>query len=142
MSKFKARFFLIITAINWGAFILLSLPFMLFALIYDLVTTPRNSWLKCVVLLQDLAANVVQGGHHKTYISSLLGYLKLTGSRGGTYAANVVDWIWLKIFKEENHCIGAMKAGDVYDFSARRAIAGTVVYWLSLYLIYLGVTAL
>jgi len=66
----------------------------------------------------------------------------LTGSRGGTYAANTVDWFWLKIFKEENHCIGAMKPDDVYDFSARRAIAGTFVFWLNLYLIYLGVTAL
>jgi len=35
-----------------------------------------------------------------------------------------------------------MKETDVYDFSARRAIAGTIIFWLNLYLIYLGVTSL
>jgi len=142
MIRIKANFFLFQIALNWLSLIFIMSLLMLVAAIYDRKTTPKVSWLKSLALAQDLTVNSIMGGSHRTYISSLLGYLKLTDSRGGTYAANVVDWFWLKIFKEENHCIGAMKAGDVYDFSARRAIAGTVVYWLSLYLIYLGVTAL
>ena len=146
MIRLKANFFLFQIALNWGSLIVIMSLLMLVAAIYDRKTTPKVLWLKSIALAQDLMSNSIMGGSHRTYISSLLGYLKLTGSRGGTYAANVVDWFWLKIFKEENHCIGAMKTGDVYDFSARRAIAGTLVYWLSLslfgYLIYIGVQAL
>ena len=142
MSRLKANFFLFQIAINWSSLIVIMSLLMLVAAIYDRKTTPKVLWLKSIALAQDLMVNAIMGGSHRTYISSLLGYLKLTDSRGGTYAANTVDWFWLKIFKEENHCIGAMKEDDVYDFSARRAIAGTVVFWLNLYLIYLGVTAL
>ena len=142
MSRLKANFFLFQIAINWSSLIVIMSLLMLIAAIYDRKTTPKVLWLKSIALAQDLLVNAIMGGSHRTYISSLLGYLKLTGSRGGTYAANIVDWFWLKIFKEENHCIGAMKPDDVYDLSARRAIAGTVVFWLNLYLIYLGVTAL
>jgi len=146
MSELKALFFLVQIALNWLSLILMQCLLMLVAAIYDRKTTPKVSWLKSLALAQDLKVNSIMGGSHRTYISSLLGYLKLTRSRGGTYAANVVDWFWLRIFKEENHCINAMKPDDVYDFSARRAIAGTVVYWLSLslfgYLVYLGVASL
>ena len=142
MHKAKARFFLAQVALNWSSLIVIMSLLMLVAAIYDRKTTPKVLWLKSIALAQDLMVNAIMGGSHRTYISSLLGYLKYEKSRGGTYAANTVDWFWLKIFKEENHCIGAMKPDDVYDFSARRAIAGTVVFWLNLYLIYLGVQAL
>ena len=142
MNRLKANFFLFQIALNWGSLIAIMSLLMIVAAIYDRKTTPKVLWLKSIALAQDLVTNAIMGGSHRTYISSLLGYLKYEKSRGGTYAANTVDWFWLKIFKEENHCIEAMKPDDVYDFSARRAIAGTVVYWLSLYLIYLGVQAL
>jgi len=142
MIKLKANFFLFQIALNWLSLIVIMSLLMLVAAIYDRKTTPKVSWLKSLALAQDLTVNSIMGGSHRTYISSLLGYLKLTDSRGGTYAANVVDWFWLKIFKEENHCIGAMKPDDVYDFSARRAIAGVVMFWLNLYLIYIGIQAL
>jgi len=142
MIRLKANFFLFQIALNWLSLIFIMSLLMLVAAIYDRKTTPKVSWLKSLALAQDLTVNSIMGGSHRTYISSLLGYLKLTGSRGGTYAANTVDWFWLKIFKEENHCIGAMKPDDVYDFSARRAIAGVVMFWLNLYLIYIGIQAL
>ena len=142
MIRLKANFFLFQIALNWLSLIFIMSLLMLVAAIYDRKTTPKVSWLKSLALAQDLTVNAIMGGSHRTYISSLLGYLKLTGSRGGTYAANTVDWFWLRIFKEKNHCIGAMKPDDVYDFSARRAIAGTAMFWVNLYLIYIGIQAL
>ena len=142
MHRIKSRFFLSLIAINWSSLIAIMSLLMIVAAIYDRKTTPKVSWLKSIALAQDLMSNAIMGGSHRTYISSLLGYLKLTGSRGGTYAANIVDWFWLKIFKQADHCVGAMKPTDIYDFSARRAIAGTVMFWFNLYLIYLGVRAL
>jgi hypothetical protein len=146
MIRLKANFFLFQIALNWLSLIAIMSLLMIVSALYDRKTTPKVSWSKSIALAQDLMVNAIMGGSHRTYISSLLRYLKLTGSRGGTHAANFVDWLWLKIYKEENHCVEAMKPDDVYDFSARRAIAGTLVYWLSLglfgYLVYLGVTSL
>jgi len=142
VKKLSAAFFIFLIIITWATLIGLFWVYMLFNWLYDLKTTPEYSWLKGTALSQDLVVNRILGGDHKTYVSSVLGNMKTNKSRGGTYAANFVDWWWKLVFKQANHCIGAMKPTDIYDFSARRAIAGVVMFWLNLYLIYLGVQAL
>lgn len=141
MHKLKAAFFIFLVVVNWGSMIIVTSPFLLITWLYDLITTPRHSWFLSSMLGQDLIQNVILGGHHRTYISSILGYLQSNNSRGGTYMALFVNWFWVLLFKEENHCIKAMRKDDVYDFSARRAILGTATYFLSIYLIYTGIGA-
>jgi hypothetical protein len=128
----RGSFFIILIGLNWGSLIILSAPFVLFCWAYDKKTTPKISWLTNTFLVQDLLTTVIMGGYHKTYISSLLGHMQKQGSKGGTYAAKVVNLLFYIARKEKKHCINAMKPDDIYDFSARRAIAGTLVYWLSL----------
>ena len=142
MAKVSSRLFIFLLAFIFITLFILFSPFMLMAWLYDRKTTPKISWLKEFALVIDLGVNLVMGGHHKTYVSSILGYLQTQGSRGGTYAAKVVNWFWLKIFKESDHCRKAMKPTDFYDFSASRALLGTSVYCLNLYLIYIGIQAL
>jgi hypothetical protein len=132
----------LLIALNWGSLIILTIPFTLFAWAYDRKTTPKISWLTGVFLVEDLATNLIMGGHHKTYISSLLGHMQTSGSRGGTYAAKIVNLLFYIARKEIDHCKKSMKPGDIYDFSARRAIGGTLAFWLSLYATYFWVTLL
>lgn len=134
MNNFKAKFFLLLVGLNWGSLIIIMLPFLILCYFYDRVREGIQ-WLYSTLLAQDHVANVIMGGHYLTTISSMLGHLRATGSATGTIAANIVDWGFNVATGEVNHCTNAMQDDDVYKFSARRAIAGTVVYQYSLCLI-------
>ena len=142
MSEVRAGFFIILIILIWGSMIVVSLPFLFVVLVYDLLVKPRYSWLQRALLVQDLATNVMLGGDHRTYISSMLGHLQTNGSTGGTYAALFVNYFWNIAFKQKNHCIKAMRSTDIYDFSARRGILGATIYLVNLYLIYSGFNAI
>lgn len=125
MNELKAKFFLILIGSNWGSLILLSLPLMLVAYCLDRIMGLR--WLYSILLAQDHYTHVMMGGHFLTTISAMLGHLKTTGSQSGTLVANVVDWGFKRAVGQLNHCIASMEEGDDFTFSARRAIAGTLL---------------
>lgn len=136
MHFIKSRFFLLLIGLNWGSFIILMLPLLLIAYLYDKKRSGIN-WLYSILLAQDHLTNAVMGGHFLTTISSMLGYLREQGSRTGTLAANFVDWGFQLAIGQLNHCTESMEEADVYQFSARRAIAGSAFYYASFYLIFL-----
>lgn len=136
MGWFKAKFFLLLIAIVWGSLIIMFLPILIMTKIYDWAVQHKVKWFIGGILVGDFVTNWVLGGDHKTYISSVLGHMKKTGSRGGTVAAAVVDWLFYIGKGEINHCVNAMKPTDVYNFSARRAILGFFVYCFNLFLLF------
>ncbi|WP_299072919.1 hypothetical protein [uncultured Paraglaciecola sp.] len=129
----KAKIGLVLIVINWLSLIAIFLPFIVFTKLYDLKTTPEYSWFRQIFLAHDYFVNVILGGTHNTYISSLLGHLHKTKSKSGTLVALAVNKIFYIADGQVNHCIKSMKKTDRYDFSARRGLGGTVAYWLSLY---------
>ena len=133
MYWLKSKVFLFLITLNWGSLILLMLPFMLISLAYDKLINSNIKWLYSAFLAQDHLVSVIMGGHYLTTISSELGNQRRKGSKAGTQAANFVDWLFKMAIGELRHCDNAMQKDDIYQFSARRAIAGTVVYWLSLF---------
>lgn len=135
----RAKIALILVMIVWGSLIAKDLLRMVFAFFYD-KNNKDVQMLRNTLLTQDYYSNVILGGQHHTYISGLLGHFKLTGSRSGTICANIVDWLFEKLTGEVNHCINAMDENDVYNFSARRALAGFVLYISSLAMSYYAVT--
>ena len=134
MQQLKAKFFLAIIAITWGSLIILMLPLLLVAFIYD-KQREGIKWLYSILLAQDHLTNAIMGGHFLTTISSLLGHLRESGSATGEVAADVVDWLFERAIGQTNHCTVAMEKSDVYQFSARRAIAGSACYYISLYFV-------
>jgi hypothetical protein len=135
MNWLKAKLALIIIAIVWASLIIACLPLMLVALIYD-KKRKNIDWLYSLFLAQDYLTSSILGNHHNTTISSLLGQLKTEQSKTGTIVANIVDWLFKIARNERDHCINAMKPDDVYYFSARRALAGFVLYLTGLTLVY------
>ena len=135
MNRLKAYLFVALAASTWGSLIVIMSIAMLIAYIYDKLV--KAKWLYSHFLAQDHLVNVIFGGHFLTTVSSLLGTLKLRGSRGGTYMANFVDWCFYKLDGQENHCVNAIEKNDIFDFSARRALLGVAAYWLSLYVIFI-----
>jgi hypothetical protein len=134
MQQLKAKFFLALIAITWGSLIILMLPLLLVAFIYD-KQREGIKWLYSILLAQDHLVNAIMGGHFLTTISSMLGHLRLEGSSTGKVAADVVDWLFERAIGQNNHCTVAMEDSDVYQFSARRAIAGSACYYISLYFV-------
>lgn len=134
MGKFKAAFFLMIIAIVWGYLIHLMWEFMLLALLYDKLINNKINWFYSTFLAQDHLVSVIIGEHYLTTVSSLLGYLRSLKNAGGTYAANVVDWLFKVFRNEDNHCDNAMQKDDIYHFSARRAIAGSFIFMYGIFI--------
>lgn len=134
MQSIKAKFFLALIAINWGSLILLMLPLLLVSFIYD-KRRDGIQWMYSLLLAQDHLVNAIMGGHFLTTISSMLGHLKYTGSATGKIAANFVDWGFKIAINQTNHCTVAMEQSDIYQFSARRAIFGSALYYVSLYFV-------
>lgn len=134
MHRLKAKFALTLITLVWGSLILKDLLRMVFCFVYDKFN-PKHQLIRNTLLTQDYYTMVILGGHHLTYISGMLGFFKLDGSRTGTICADFVDWLFLKFTGEPNHCISAMNNDDIYEFSAKRALAGVTLYFASLYLI-------
>ena len=135
MNRLKSYLFVALSASTWGSLIVIMSAPMLTAYIYDKLV--KAKWLYSHFLAQDHLVNVIFGGHFLTTVSALLGHLKLRGSRGGTYMANFVDWCFNRLDGQVNHCVNAIEDGDIFDFSARRALLGVTCYWLSLYVIFI-----
>ncbi len=141
MNWLKAKIGLLIISIVWLSLIVVCLPVMLVALIYDKKRADID-WLYSLFLAQDFLVSAILGNHHNTTISALLGHMKTKGSKTGTLMAKVVDLLFKIARNEDEHCVNAMKPTDVYYFSARRAIAGFVLYVLGMVLVYLAVVGI
>jgi hypothetical protein len=125
MTRLKAKLFLTLIAINWGSLILIATPLMLVAYCLDRIM--KLKWLYSILLAQDHYTHTIMGGHFLTTISAMLGHLKTVGSQSGTLVAEVVDWGFERATGQIDHCTSSMEAEDDFIFSARRAIAGTLL---------------
>ena len=134
MHTIKAKIFLMLIALNWGSLILLMLPLLLIALVYDKMREGIQ-WVYSLLLAQDHLTNAIMGGHFLTTISSLLGHLRQQGSSTGKVAADFVDKLFELAIGQNNHCTLAMEESDIYQFSASRAILGSICYYVSLYFV-------
>ena len=134
MTQIKAMFFLALVFFNWASLIIIMLPLMVVAKVVDKIL-PNVKWLYSILLAQDHLVHAIMGGHFKTTISGMLGYLKLARSRTGTVAAKVVDLLFYIALGQTNHCVGAMEIEDIHLFSARRAIGGSICYYASIYFV-------
>jgi hypothetical protein len=134
MINIKAKVFLLLIGAIWGSLILIMLPILVLSFLYD-KRRPDINWLYSLLLSQDHITNAILGGHYLTTISSLLGHLRLQGSKTGTAVANVVDWGFYVTIGQENHCTVSMELTDVYAWSTTRALLGALVYFSGLYTI-------
>jgi hypothetical protein len=134
MTNIKAKVFLLLIGAIWGSLILIMLPILVVSFLYD-KRRPDINWLYSLLLSQDHITNAILGGHYLTTISSLLGHLRLQGSKTGTAVANVVDLGFYVTIGQENHCTVSMELTDVYAWSTTRALLGALVYFSGLYTI-------
>jgi hypothetical protein len=132
--KIKAKVFLILIGAIWGSFIIIMLPLLIIAFVYDKFR-PNINWLYSLLIAQDHITNAILDGHYLTTISSLLGHLRLQGSKTGAAVANVVDWGFYVTIGQENHCTVSMELTDVYAWSTTKALLGALVYFSGLYTI-------
>ena len=134
MTQIKAMFFLALVFFNWASLIIIMLPLMVVAKVVDKIL-PNVKWLYSILLAQDHLVHAIMGGHFLTTISSMLGHLRMSGSATGKLCADFVDWGFRLAIGQNNHCTVAMEVSDVYQFSARRAIVGSALYYVSLYFV-------
>ena len=125
----SAKVFLSLITVTWASLIIVMLPLMLIAVIFD------RRWLYSLFLAQDHLVNVILGGHYLTTVSSQLGKLRQDGSRTGTVAADFVDWLFYVARKEIRHCDNAMQASDIYTFKPWIALTSSSIYILTVYYI-------
>ncbi len=128
LSRLKAKFFLALIFINWGSMIIVALPLMVVSFIVDKVI--KSLWLYSLLLAQDHYTHTIMGGHFLTTISAILGHMRLSGSLTGAMMADVVDYLFELATGETNHCVNAIEKDDILIFNPKRAIAGTLLYWL------------
>lgn len=136
MNYIKAKFFLTLIAISWGSLIIIMLPLMIVAYIVDRFL-PRTRWLYSILLAQDHMVHAIMGGHFETTISSMLGQLERANSKTGTICANVVDKLFNIASGQTEHCKKSIQEGDKALFSARRAIAGSIIFYIGIYFLLL-----
>ena len=134
MINIKAKVFLLLIGAIWGSLILIMLPILVVSFLYD-KRRPNIRWLYSLLLSQDHITNAILGGHFLTTVSSILGHLRLQGSKTGTAVANGVDWGFYVTIGQENHCTVSMELTDVYAWSTTRALLGALVYFSGLYTI-------
>lgn len=126
----------------WGSMLIPLAPLLVTAYIFDkFQKKPRKEgWLISLVYVTDILTNVILGGYKRTTISSELGFLRLSGSRGGTMAADFVDFWFVVVFQEIDHCTVAMEKEDKYFFSPFKALIGAATYLTTYYFITVGFT--
>jgi hypothetical protein len=131
----KTALFLLLIGVVWGSMLIPLLPLLLVSLSFDIAqqNNRKNGWLSSIMFATDITTNTFLGGYKRTTISAELGNLKLNGSRSGTKAADFVDWLWLIIFNEKDHCISAMETEDLYLFTPGKALIGASVYITTYY---------
>lgn len=139
MHWLKAKLSLLLIGAIWGSLIIIMLPLLVIAFIYDklIKTHSINGWLYSLLIAQDHLTNAILGGHYLTTISALLGHLQLSGSRTGDLVARFVDKGFNIATGEVNHCINAMQSDDVYNWSSSRALLGALTYVAGLCLFWL-----
>ena len=125
----SAKVFLSLITVTWASLIIVMLPLMLIAVIFD------RRWLYSLFLAQDHLVNVILGGHYLTTVSSQLGKLRKDGSRTGKLAADFVDWLFYIARKEIMHCDNAMQKDDIYTFKPWVALTSATIYIGTIYYI-------
>ena len=119
------------------------LPLLTIAKIADAVEGKDRTegWFGSIFYSTDILVNVILGGYKRTTISAELGHLRLQRSRGGTIAADFVDWCWELVFKEAHHCTLVMETEDKYFFRPFKAIIGAAIYLATYAIITVSITA-
>lgn len=125
----KASVFLVMMGMNWLALILVLLPLHLVSRMAIYFT--KVKWSHSLFLAEDHLVNAIMGGHFMTTLSAEIGNMQTNGSDTAQNVAKVVN----RLFywgtgdeKQKDHCRLAMQADDIYVFSSRRAIVGTVLF--------------
>jgi hypothetical protein len=68
-------------------------------------------------IAQDQLVNAIHGGNPDITVSSRVGYLSQQGSQTARYMEIVIDWLFYKAVKQENHCRVSIEADEEhYDF--------------------------
>lgn len=66
---------------------------------------------------QDQLINAVHGGNPDVTVSSKIGYMSEKGSRTAKAMESVVDWLFYKAVKQENHCKESIERDEEhYEF--------------------------
>jgi len=135
MKYLKAYLVVIMLILMWGTRIFNEWVSMIFCVLFDIsdakerkTRDPETGWLHSKLLAQDVNVNVDCGGYFRTTISSELGELKLKGSEVGTIVAEIVDWFFWKLFKQANHCVGAIEPNDRHIFNPLRMVIGFFIF--------------
>lgn len=140
MHRIKAIGILAMIFVNWAALIALFISIHIVAAIFQYMSGIR--WSYSMFLAEDHLVNVVMGGHFLTTISAEIGNMHLSGSRTGAEVAGVVNWLfWIgtRDPRQKNHCINAIQKDDIFVFSPRRAIAGTLLFQATNFFIIYGI---
>ena len=132
MSWVKAIFILLMIGTIWLALIILLSALHLVVWLSDKFFSSR--WSLSLFLAEDHLVNACMGGHFKTTISAEVGKMQTMGSSTGTNVARVINKIFYLATKDrvqKDHCRVSMELNDIYVFSPRRAIAGTITFQLA-----------
>lgn len=113
----------------WLSLILIMGPFQLATGILSRFWAPARDWNYSIWILQDVAVNVIHGGSHKVTVSSKIGWMAIAGYSAMLWMERVVNWIWLTVLNEENHCRNAIEPEDNHRYDKRVTILGLVIYW-------------
>lgn len=129
MERLKVKFALLVIFIMWVYLIVLDLPYMIHAYLYDKSssTEHKEGKLHSILLGQDLYVNTQLGGYFRTTISSELGH-QSKRSRSGRLAASVVDWLFELAGDGPNHCVNAIEDEDKHWFDAGFAFKGFTLW--------------
>lgn len=129
MHWLKAIFILIMIGVNWASLILLFLPLHIIATTSGFFLSIR--WSYSLFIAEDHLVNVIMGGHFLTTVSAEIGNMQTNGSRTGKNVAKVVNWLFYKFTgdpKQKDHCRISIEPNDIFVFSPRRSILGTLLF--------------
>jgi hypothetical protein len=105
----KSRLVLLSILIVWAALLLFTWRGWYQIFITVLSRMIHNEDLKfycyCLWIAQDQDVNTIFGGNPDVTVSSMIGVVKLSGSKTALYVANVVDKLFYLAVKQVNHCV-------------------------------------
>jgi hypothetical protein len=123
-SLLKSRLVLLSILIVWSALLLFTWRgwYQIFITVLSRILNNEDLDLYCYGLwiAQDQDVNAIFGGNPDVTVSSMIGVVKLSGSKTALYVANVVDKLFYLAVKQVNHCVVSIEHDEEhYSFSKR-----------------------
>lgn len=117
-ASFKGKLLLLSVAVTWLVLITLMSPLQLpLTLLGRSRGTRIGRYTYGLWIGQDQLVNAIHAGNPDVTISSKVGYMAEQGSATAQRMEIVIDWLFYKAVKQENHCrVSIEKDEEHYEF--------------------------